>query len=60
MRAESLPLVSDILLCDAGPEKYFLYEIVSNKLTGVDVDKVGTELLTVFNLTIDHFSGTTS
>merc|ERR550532_1085503 len=22
-----------------GPEKYYLYEIVSNKLTGVDVDK---------------------
>ena len=24
-----------------GPEKFFLYEVISNKLTGVDVDKVG-------------------
>ena len=23
-----------------GPEKYYLYEIISNKITGVDVDKV--------------------
>ena len=29
-----------LMACTAGPEKYYLYEIVSNKLTGVDVDKV--------------------
>ena len=29
-----------LMVYTAGPEKYYLYEIVSNKLTGVDVDKV--------------------
>ena len=29
-----------LMVCTTGPEKYYLYEIVSNKLTGVDVDKV--------------------
>ena len=27
-------------MASVGPEKYYLYEIVSNKITGVDVDKV--------------------
>ena len=34
--------------CFAGPEKYYLYEIVSNKITGVDVDKVEEKLADLF------------
>ena len=42
------------MACSEGPEKYYLYEIVSNKLTGVDVDKVNKVTRLPLTLPIMH------